>query len=78
MILQLLGCFDSAQRHETEQGKNLQRGVVTAQWQETAIEVPEETVLFQRGQSTEHAAEGDITAGFVSRGGPTGQQADGG
>ena len=76
MILQLLDRFDPAQSHKAQQGKNLQRCVVTAQWHETTIEVSEEAVLFERGQGTQHAAEGDIAAGFVSRGCSSGQQAD--
>ena len=68
MVLQLLDRFDPAQRHEAQQGKDLQRSVLTTQRLKAAIEMPEESVLFEGGQGTQHTAERDVATVFVSRG----------
>ena len=78
VILQLLDGLDAAQCHEAQQSHDLQRGVVAAERLEALVEVPEQTVLRQRGKGAEHAAERDVATRFELGRSAAGQQSQGG
>ena len=62
LVLQLLDRLDPAQRHESQHRDDLRRGVIAAQRGKTLVQMVEQTVLCQRRQGAQDAAEGDVAA----------------
>ena len=62
LVLQLLDRLDPTQRHESQHRDDLRRGVIAAQRGKTLVQMVKQTVLCQRRQGAQDAAEGDVAA----------------
>ena len=64
LVLQLLDGLDAAQRHVGQQDNHVQRAVVAAQLCQAIVDVSKQAILRQGRQGAQHAAKGDVAAGF--------------